>query len=88
MVKAKIENLLRERFNPTYLKVIDESYKHAGHAGAKDGGHFVVEIVSAAFEGKKPLERHRMVYAAVEPLKNFVHALSIKANDGANSGAS
>ena len=80
MSKAKIEQALKAAFNPTYLNVIDDSAKHAGHAGAKEGGHFTVEIVSEVFAGKKPLECHRMVYAALEPFKSSIHALSIKAN--------
>lgn len=79
MSKAKIEDLLTQAFSPTYLNVIDESHKHAGHAGAREGGHFAVDIVSSAFEGKKLIERHRMVYDAVKPIKGLIHALSIKA---------
>lgn len=78
MSKAKIEQALKTAFDPTFLNVIDDSPKHAGHAGAKEGGHFAVEIVSAAFAGKKPLECHRMVYAALAPLKDSIHALSIR----------
>jgi BolA family transcriptional regulator, general stress-responsive regulator len=80
MSKAKIEQTLKDYFHPSRLLVIDESYKHAGHAGAKEGGHYVVEITAEAFNGKTALERHRMVYAALEPLKHTIHALSIKAN--------
>ena len=80
MSKTKIEQALKDAFAPTYLNVIDDSAKHAGHAGAKEGGHFSVEIVSAAFAGKKPIERHRMVYEALKPLKHLIHALAIKAS--------
>jgi len=79
MSKAKIEQALKNAFHPVHLNVIDDSAKHAGHAGAKEGGHFTVDIVSAAFEGKKALERHRLVYAALAPLKGSIHALAIKA---------
>ncbi len=66
---------------PVSLVVIDESHKHAGHAGARDGrGHFAVEIVSEAFAGLAPLARHRRVYDAVGALmQTDIHALSIKA---------
>jgi BolA family transcriptional regulator, general stress-responsive regulator len=66
---------------PVSLAVIDESHKHAGHAGARDGrGHFSVEIVSEAFSGLAPLARHRRVYDAVGSLmQTDIHALSIKA---------
>lgn len=68
-------------FAPTELEVIDESHKHAGHPGARDGrGHFRVKIISARFAGKKPIERHRMVYAALGSLmKTDIHALSVHA---------
>jgi BolA family transcriptional regulator, general stress-responsive regulator len=68
-------------FAPTELEVIDESHKHRGHPGARDGrGHFRVKIVSPSFAGRKPIERHRMVYAALGPLlKTDIHALSVDA---------
>lgn len=78
MIKAKIEELLTQAFEPAYLLVIDESHKHAGHAGASQGGHYQVTISSKAFEGKKLLETHRMVYQALEPVKSSIHALAIK----------
>lgn len=66
---------------PSALEVVDESHKHAGHAGARDGrGHFAVAITSAAFAGKAPLARHRLVYAALgELMQTDIHALSIQA---------
>lgn len=66
---------------PTELVVEDESHKHVGHAGARDGrGHFRVQIISAAFEGQVPLARHRAVYAALgELMQTDIHALSIDA---------
>lgn len=76
-MRESIEKVLREAFDPVHLKVVDDSAKHAGHAGAKEGGHFTVEITARAFEGKTRLERHRMVYAALEPIKKSIHALSI-----------
>ena len=77
-----IRECLAAAFAPTDLNVIDEGYKHVGHAGARDGrGHFVVTIVSAAFAGKSPLERHRMVYAALGDLmQTDIHALSMQAH--------
>lgn len=78
MIKAKIEHILTETFKPDFLEVIDESHKHAGHAGASQGGHYQVTIVSKAFKGKKLLEAHRMVYQALEPIKSSIHALAIK----------
>jgi BolA family transcriptional regulator, general stress-responsive regulator len=77
---------IRERLNnqlsPTQLDIIDESHLHAGHAGAASGaGHFAVTITTDAFNGKSLIERHRMIYLAVDDLmKTEIHALSIKAN--------
>jgi BolA protein len=79
MIKAKIEDLLTEAFKPVFLEVVDESHKHIGHAGASQGGHYQVTIVSKSFEGKKLLESHRMIYQALEPVKSSIHALAIKA---------
>ena len=77
MIKAKIELLLTETFKPVFLQLVDESHKHIGHAGASQGGHYQVTIVSDAFKGKKLLDSHRMVYQALEPVKSSVHALAI-----------
>jgi BolA protein len=68
-------------FAPTELEVIDESHKHKGHAGARDGrGHFNVRIVSPRFSGLSPLARHRAVFAALGDLmQTDIHALSIDA---------
>jgi BolA protein len=67
--------------DPVRVEVTDDSHRHAGHEGARDGrGHFSVLVVSAAFAGKLPLARHRMVYAAVgEMMETDIHALAIKA---------
>ena len=75
----RIKELLTASFEPTHLQVIDESHLHAGHAGAKTGlGHFAVEIESDAFAGKKPLERHRMIYEALgNMMQTDIHALRI-----------
>ena len=66
---------------PTRIEVIDDSHKHAGHEGARDGrGHFTVVVVSEGFVGRAPLARHRMVYAAVGDLmQTDIHALAIQA---------
>ncbi len=76
--------LIRERlsaaFTPDLLEIEDDSWRHAGHAGARDGGHFSVRITSAAFAGKRAIERHRMVYAALgDAMKTEIHALQIDA---------
>ena len=81
---STIEKKLTEAFSPTRLLVKDQSHLHAGHAGASGGGgHFQVIIVSSAFAGKRPLECHRMIFAALEPMmKDEIHALSIDASAG------
>lgn len=79
MIKAKIEEILNKSFQPSFLEVIDESAKHAGHAGASQGGHFRVHIVSKHFEGKKLIDSHRMIYKVLEPVKSSIHALAVSA---------
>jgi BolA protein len=76
-----IRGLLVKAFSPSEIEVVDESHKHIGHAGARDGrGHFAVRIRSASFSGKAPLARHRAVYEALGDLmQTDIHALSIKA---------
>ena len=77
--------LIRERLTsvlePEHLEIIDDSHRHAGHAGAAGGGgHFTVIIVSGKFAQQKSLMRHRLVYQAVADLMPAqIHALSINA---------
>jgi BolA protein len=81
-VKTRVERLhdALQSLRPTHLEIRDDSAKHAGHAGAREGGHFHVMITSAAFAGVPALERHRMVYAAAaELMGRDIHALSIDA---------
>jgi BolA protein len=77
----RIEAALAGAFAPRSLEVVDDSARHAGHAGARDGrGHFNVDIVSEAFAGLSPIARHRAVYAALgEMMTTDIHALSIRA---------
>lgn len=85
---ARMRSLLAEAFTPLALEVIDDSHKHVGHAGARDGrGHFTVEIVSAAFAGMTMLARHRAIYAALgQMMTTDIHALSIRAGAPADQG--
>ena len=78
---AMIRERLTVALSPTLLDIIDDSHKHAGHAGARQGGgHFVVKIVSAAFAGQGLLQRHRLVYEALgDAMHKEIHALSIQA---------
>jgi BolA protein len=79
-VTETIRTKLTERLAPTRLVVLDESHRHAGHAGARPGGetHFNVTVVSAAFAGLKRVARQRLVYQTLsEELAGGVHALSL-----------
>jgi BolA family transcriptional regulator, general stress-responsive regulator len=75
-----IETKLTEALRPAALVVTDESHRHAGHAGAREGGesHFHLDIVSAEFAGKSRVARQRLVYQLLaEELKGPIHALSL-----------
>lgn len=76
-----------EALDPTFINIIDDSAKHAGHAGAQSGaGHFTLEIASAEFTGKTPVACHRMIYDAIGNLMGSeIHALSIKLNSFDNT---
>ena len=75
---ALIEQRLRDALMPERLEIVDDSAAHAGHAGAREGGHFTVRIVSTAFAGKTLIQRHRLIHAAVADLmRREIHALSI-----------
>jgi BolA family transcriptional regulator, general stress-responsive regulator len=79
-VAHRIRDKLTSALNPTTLEIVDESHRHAGHAGARPGGetHFRVEVVAAVFQGKSQLERQRLVYAALkEEMSQQIHALSL-----------
>lgn len=77
---TRLRSKLEAALLPTSLLIEDESAKHAGHAGAREGGetHFRIHIVSQSFAGLSRVERQRRVYAAVaEELAERVHALSL-----------
>ena len=77
-----IRDKLTVAFEPTRLEIVDDSDRHAGHSGAREGGesHFNVTIESPAFSGTPRVARQRMVYKALaEELAGPVHALSVKA---------
>lgn len=82
-VAAQIHTALENAFEPLQLQVTDDSARHAGHAGARQGGesHFTVTIVSEAFQGLNRVARHRMVYTVLQPLFDAgLHALVIEAS--------
>lgn len=77
---ARMRELLMAEFAPAQLDIVDESYKHAGHAGARDGrGHFRLRIVAQAFGGLPQVKRHQRVYAALgEMMHTDIHALALE----------
>jgi BolA family transcriptional regulator, general stress-responsive regulator len=79
-VVVQLRMAIERALAPRSLEIVDDSARHAGHAGARAGGHFRVTLVAEAFRGRSPLERHRLVYDAVAPLmQDGVHALNIVA---------
>jgi BolA family transcriptional regulator, general stress-responsive regulator len=75
-----IERRLREALQPTVLELQDDSAQHAGHAGAREGGHYRVQIVSARFAGLSRVARHRLVYHSLgELMQQGIHALAVDA---------
>lgn len=77
----RIREQLERALHTQRVELIDDSHLHAGHAGAREGkGHFRVTVVSNAFEGLRPLQRHQLVYRALAELMDTdIHALSITA---------
>lgn len=77
---AEMRTRLIAALEPDLLEIRDDSALHAGHAGAREGGHYHVLVRSARFAGLAPLARHRLVYGALgELMSKGVHALSIDA---------
>lgn len=87
---AQIRDRLASAFSPDSLEVLDESHRHIGHEGARDGrGHFRVRMVAAAFSGKPLLARHRDIYDALGSLmETDIHALAIEARTPAEQAQS
>jgi len=79
-VADTIRTKLSQRLAPTRLDIVDESHRHAGHAGARPEGetHFALTIVAAAFAGQSRVARQRLVYQILaEELATRIHALSL-----------
>jgi BolA protein len=81
---AGVPQLIRQRLaalRPTRLELVDDSARHAGHAGARSGGgHYRLLIVAEAFAGQPRLRRHRLVHEALgELMQGRIHALSVQA---------
>jgi BolA protein len=81
-MKADLDTLSRklQTLAPLDLQWGDDSHLHAGHAGAREGGHYRLRLVSARFSGMTRVARHRLIYDALGPLGPLgVHALQIDA---------
>ncbi len=81
-MQEQIVARLTSALNPTLLDVVDESERHAGHAGAREGGgtHYRVRVVSAQFERKSRVERHRLIYDLLgAEFEDGLHALALVA---------
>jgi BolA family transcriptional regulator, general stress-responsive regulator len=80
--KGRIEARVAEALAPTEIDVIDESDRHAGHAGSRPGGetHYRLRVVSARFSGLNRVARHRLVNETLkEEFSDGLHALAIEA---------
>jgi BolA protein len=82
IMHERIVARLRAALDPVLLDVVDESDRHAGHAGARAGGgtHYRVRVVSAKFERRSRVERHRLVYELLTAeFADGLHALALVA---------
>jgi len=78
--RSDLQRELQAALQPDFLEVQDDSHLHAGHAGAREGRHYSVRIVSARFAGLSRVARHRLVYDALHTLiPRGIHALAIDA---------
>ena len=81
-MQERIVARLTAALDPVDLDVVDESDRHAGHAGAREGGgtHYRVRVVSAQFERRNRVERHRLVYGLLAAeFADGLHALALTA---------
>ncbi len=80
-VKESMKAKLEAGLDPIRLEIEDESHRHAGHGGAREGGqtHYRIQVAAARFAGKGRIERHRMVYALLaDEIAQGVHALALQ----------
>jgi BolA family transcriptional regulator, general stress-responsive regulator len=76
----RLRAVLEAAFAPLVLEIVDDSARHAGHAGAQPGGetHYSIRIVSAAFAGQSRVARSRAVHAVLaDEFRDGLHALSL-----------
>lgn len=85
---AQIEAAVRDALPVLVIEVDDDSAAHAGHAGARAGGHYRVRVVSQRFDGLARLARHRLVYDALAPwMHRGIHALALQTLTPAEAAA-
>jgi BolA protein len=76
----RIEAALLAAFPAAEVTVVDDSHRHAGHAGARPGGetHYSVRVVSPAFAGMNRVARSRAVHEALAAeFGTGLHALAL-----------
>ena len=88
-MQERIVARLTEALEPQQLDIVDESERHAGHAGVRSGPghashgggtHYRVRIVSAKFAGLSRVARHRLVYDHLpQEFADGLHALAVVA---------
>ena len=80
-IESEIRQRLEAAFQPTRLEVVNESHRHAGHAGDDGSGesHFAVVIRSEALAQMTRVARHRAVHKALGDITTRIHALAIDA---------
>ena len=81
-VADELRAALERALSPSELEIVDESARHHGHAGWREGGetHFAVRVTSDRFVGRTRIERHRLVHAAAgDLLRDRIHALAVMA---------
>lgn len=79
-MQKKIETKLVEELNPSYLEVVNESYRHKGHQGDDGSGesHFKVVVSSQKFDELNRIDRERLIFDILKDEMKIIHALSIK----------
>lgn len=75
-VVEKMKQLIQSEISAEIIEIVDQSAGHAGHGA--DGGHFMALIVSEKFRGLGLVQRHQLVYKAIAPVKDLVHAFSMR----------
>lgn len=76
----RIAAALRAGFAPAEVTVVDDSHRHAGHAGARPEGetHYSVTVVSPAFEGMGRVARQRAAHDLLAAeFAGGLHALAL-----------